>query len=282
MVKKLTVIGAGTMGAGIAQVAIESGVETILCDIKDEFVDRGLKTIKTFVGKKLEKGKITQADYDQILARLKSSTNTQEAVASADMVIEAVFEDIALKQKIFGELDKFCTPTAILASNTSTLSISKIAAVTSKPGRVIGTHFFSPVPAMKLVEVICGDKTDKAVVDATMAFCAAIGKTPVMTKDVPGFLVNRFMCLLYNEAAEQIRNGYATPKDIDTAMKLGANHPMGPCEIMDMAGVDVTKNALAALYEMTGEERYKPSPLLEEMVKAGKLGRKTGKGFYEY
>ncbi len=282
MVKKLTVIGAGTMGAGIAQVAIESGIETILCDIKDEFVSRGLNTIKTFIGKKLEKGKLTQADHDQILARLKGSVNMQEAAGSADMVIEAVFEDMALKQKIFGDLDKFCPPTTILASNTSTLSISKIASATNNQGRVIGTHFFSPVPVMKLVEVICGDKTEQAVVDAAMSFCAAVGKTAILTKDVPGFIVNRFLCLLYNEAAEQIRQGFATAKDIDTGMKLGANHPMGPCEVMDMAGVDVVNNALKALYEMTGEERYKPSPLFAEMLAANKLGRKTGKGFYEY
>ncbi len=282
MIKKLCVIGAGTMGAGIAQVAVESGIETVLRDVNDEFVARGLKTVRTFVGKKLEKGKIDQAQHDAILARLKGSTDPKEAAAGVDMVIEAVFENMELKQKIFAELDSICPKETILASNTSTMSISQIASATKNPERVIGTHFFSPVPAMKLVEVIKGDKTSDAAVKGTLDFCAALGKTPVPTMDVPGFIVNRFACLLYNEAAGQIEKGYATPKDIDTAMKLGMNHPMGPVEIMDMAGVDVVNNALIALYDMTKEERYKPSPLFAKMIADGRLGRKTGKGFYEY
>ena len=282
MIKKLCVIGAGTMGAGIAQVAIENGIETTLRDVEDKFVQKGLTTIKTFIGKKVEKGKITKEEQDKILARLKGSTNPQEAAAGADMVIEAVFENMELKQKIFAELDSICPKETILASNTSTMSISEIASATKNPERVIGTHFFSPVPAMKLVEVIKGKKTSDAIVKATLEFCMAIGKTPVPTMDVPGFIVNRFACLMYNEAAGQIEKGYATPKDIDTAMKLGMNHPMGPAEIMDMAGVDVVNNALIALYDMTKEERYKPSPLFAKMVKENRLGRKTGKGFYEY
>ena len=187
-----------------------------------------------------------------------------------------------LKQTIFAELDRLCPKEIILASNTSTLSVSKIASVTKNPERVIGTHFFSPVPLMRLVEVIKGDNTSDAVVKGALEFCAAIGKTPILAKDVPGFIVNRFLCLLYNEAADQIYKGYATAKDIDLGLKLGSNHPMGPVEIMDMAGVDVVNNALKALYEMTGEERYKPSPLFAQMIQENRLGRKTGKGFYEY
>ena len=282
MIKKLCVIGAGTMGAGIAQVAIESGIETTLRDVEDRFVQRGLDTIKTFIGKKLEKGKITKEEYDKILGRLKGTTNPEEASTGVDMVIEAVFEDMKLKQSIFAELDSLCPKEIILASNTSTLSVSTIASVTKNPERVIGTHFFSPVPLMRLVEVIKGDKTSDAVVQGALEFCAAIGKTPILAKDVPGFIVNRFLCLLYNEAADQIYKGYATAKDIDLGLKLGSNHPMGPVEIMDMAGVDVVNNALKALYEMTGEERYKPSPLFAQMIKENRLGRKTGKGFYEY
>lgn len=282
MVKKLCVIGAGTMGAGIAQVAVESGIETVLRDVNDEFVARGLKTVRTFVGKKLEKGKIDKAQHDAILSRLKGSTDPKEAATGVDMVIEAVFENMELKQKIFAELDSICPRETILASNTSTMSISQIASATKNPERVIGTHFFSPVPAMKLVEVIKGEKTSDAIVERTLDFCTALGKTPVPTMDVPGFIVNRFACLLYNEAAGQIEKGYATPKGIDTAMKLGMNHPMGPAEIMDMAGVDVVNNALIALYDMTKEERYKPSPLFARMIAEGRLGRKTGKGFYEY
>jgi len=269
------------MGAGIAQVAIESGIETILRDVEDRFVERGVNTIKGFIGKKVDKGKLTKEEHDKILDRLKGTTKPEEG-AGADMVIEAVFEDVALKQSVFTELDRIYPKETILASNTSTLSLSLIASATKNPERVIGTHFFSPVPAMKLVEVIKGDKTNDAVVKSTLEFCAQINKTPILAKDVPGFIVNRFMCLLYNEAAGQIYNGYATPKDIDLGMKLGANHPMGPVEIMDMAGVDVVNNALKALYEMTKEERYKPCPLFDQMIKENRLGRKTGKGFYEY
>jgi len=270
------------MGAGIAQVAIEKGIETILRDVNDEFVQRGLKTVRTFIGKKLEKGKLTQAQHDAILGRLKGSTDAREAAAGAEMVIEAVFENMALKQKIFAELDSICPKETILASNTSTLSISQIASVTRNPERVVGTHFFSPVPVMRLVEVIRGDKTAPSVVEAALEFCKEIGKTAILAKDVPGFIVNRFLCLLYNEAADQIYKGYATAQDIDNGLKLGSNHPMGPVEIMDMAGVDVCNNALKALYEMTGEERYKPSPLFDQMIKENRLGRKTGRGFYEY
>ncbi|MGZ3596691.1 MAG: 3-hydroxyacyl-CoA dehydrogenase family protein [Syntrophales bacterium] len=282
MIKKLCVIGAGTMGAGIAQVAVESGIETTLQDVEDRFVQRGLDTIKTFVGKKLEKGRLNQADYDQVLGRLKGTRNMEEALAGADMVIEAVFEDMALKQSVFVELDRRCPKETILSSNTSTLSISRIASVAKNPDRVIGTHFFSPVPLMRLVEVIRGERTTESVVQSVLEFCKAIGKTPILAKDVPGFIVNRFLGLLYNEAADQIYKGYATPQDIDLGLKLGANHPMGPVEIMDMAGVDVVYNALVAMYEMTGEERYRPSPLFEKMIKENRLGWKTKRGFYEY
>lgn len=282
MIKKLCVIGAGTMGAGIAQVAVENGIETVLRDVNDQFVEKGLNTVRTFIGKKLEKGKLTKEAHDQILARLTGSTDPKAAAAGADMIIEAVFENMELKQKIFAELDSICPKATILSSNTSTLSISKIASVTKNPERVIGTHFFSPVPVMRLVEVIKGDKTADAVVNASLDFCKAIGKTPILAKDVPGFIVNRFLCLLYNEAADQIYKGYASAADIDAGLKLGANHPMGPVETMDMAGVDVVNNALKALYEMTGDEHYKPSPLFEQMIKENRLGRKTGRGFYEY
>ncbi len=282
MIKKLCVIGAGTMGAGIAQVAVEKGIEVAMRDVEDRFVEKGLATIRNFLGKKLEKGKLSAADHDAILGRLKGTTSMEEAAAGADMVIEAVIEDLALKQKVFAELDRLCPPEVILASNTSTLSVTKIAAATKHPGRVLGTHFFSPVPVMRLVEVISGEKTDAKVLNATLEVMAALGKTAIRAKDVPGFIVNRFLCLLYNEAADQIYKGYATAQDIDLGLKLGSNHPMGPVEIMDMAGVDVVNNALKALYGMTGEERYKPSALFEQMIRENRLGRKTGRGFYDY
>ena len=282
MIKKLCVIGAGTMGAGIAQVAVEKGIEVAMRDVEDRFVEKGLGTIRNFLGKKLEKGKLSAAERDAILGRLKGTTSMEKAAEGADMVIEAVIEDLALKQKVFAELDRLCVPGVILASNTSTLSITKIASVTKHPTRVLGTHFFSPVPVMRLVEVISGEQTDAKVLDAALEVMAALGKTAIRAKDVPGFIVNRFLCLLYNEAADQIYKGYATAQDIDLGLKLGSNHPMGPVEIMDMAGVDVVNNALKALYEMTGEERYKPSPLFEQMIRENRLGRKTGRGFYEY
>ena len=282
MIKRLCVIGAGTMGAGIAQVAVEKGVEVTMRDVEDRFVEKGLATIRNFIGKKLEKGKLSAAEHEAILGRLRGTTSMEEAAAGADMVIEAVIEDMALKQKVFAELDRLCPPEVILASNTSTLSITKVASATKHPSRVLGTHFFSPVPVMKLVEVISGEKTDEKILAATLAFMIVLGKTPIQAKDVPGFIVNRFLCLLYNEAADQIYKGYATAQDIDLGLKLGSNHPMGPVEIMDMAGVDVVNNALKALYEMTGEERYRPSPLFEQMIKENRLGRKTGWGFYKY
>jgi 3-hydroxybutyryl-CoA dehydrogenase len=281
-INKITVVGAGTMGAGIAQVCIENGCQVVLCDIKDDFVEKGFNTIKSFLGRKVEKGKLDKAGFDEIIDRISLSTDLAEAVMGSDLVVEAVFEDLALKQKIFKDLDQFSAPDTILASNTSTLSITEIASATKRPERVVGTHFFSPVPVMKLVEVIKGNETKDEIVKATLSFCETFGKTPILAKDVPGFIVNRFLCLLYNEAANQILNGYATPKDIDLGMKLGANHPMGIAELMDMAGVDVVYNALEALYEMTNEDRYKPSPLFVDMINANKLGRKTGEGFYKY
>lgn len=282
MINRLCVIGAGTMGAGIAQVAAEHGIETVLQDVGQKFIDKGIKTISGFIGRKLEKGKISQDKHDAIIGRVHGTIDIADAVRDVDMVIEAVFEEMSLKQQIFEVIDRLCPEKVILASNTSTLSITKIASVARHPERIIGTHFFSPVPIMKLVEVVRGEKTGQAVFDATISFCNEIEKTPINSKDVPGFIVNRFLCLLYNEAANQIYNGFATAGDIDLGLKLGANHPMGVAEIMDLTGVDVVHNALIALYDMTGEERYKPSPLFKQMIDKGQLGRKAGKGFYKY
>ena len=198
------------------------------------------------------------------------------------MVIEAVFENLEIKKELFGNLDSLCGPDVILASNTSTLSISEIATATKKPQRVIGTHYFSPVPLMRLVEVIRGSQTSDEVAEKTADICKQFGKIPIIVKDIPGFIVNRFLCLLYNEAANLVENGVVSSQDIDSALKLGCNWPMGVCEIMDMAGVDVCGLAMEAMYTMTGEDRYKPSPLFRKMMEENNLGRKTGKGFYEY
>lgn len=282
MTEKIAVIGSGTMGSGIAQVAVEAGFQVNLVDTEQGFVDRGLANIRKFIGKKVEKGKINQTQCDEILSRLSGTTDMAGAVKDVVMVVEAVFEKFELKKEIFQKLDVLCPPNVILASNTSTLSITSIAAVTKHPDRVIGTHYFSPVPAMRLVEVIRGKETGDATANKTVEICKKFGKTPIVVKDIPGFIVNRFLCLIYNEAADMIARGDAGAQDIDQAMKLGCNWPMGITEIIDLAGVDVCANAIDAMYQMTGEERYKPSPLFAKMLAEKKLGRKTGEGFYKY
>lgn len=282
MTEKIAVIGSGTMGSGIAQIAVEAGFQVSLVDTEQAFVDRGVANIRKFIGKKVEKGKLNQSQCDEILSRLSGTTDTAGAVQGVVMVVEAVFEKFELKKEIFQKLDALCPPDVILASNTSTLSITSIAAVTKNPERVIGTHYFSPVPAMRLVEVIRGKNTSDATAVKTVDLCRKFGKTPIVVKDIPGFIVNRFLCLIYNEAADMINRGDSTAEDIDQAMKLGCNWPMGITEIIDLAGVDVCANAIDAMYQMTGEERYKPSPLFAKMLAEKKLGRKTGEGFYKY
>ncbi|MGO9136938.1 MAG: 3-hydroxyacyl-CoA dehydrogenase family protein [Syntrophales bacterium] len=279
---KVAVIGAGTMGSGIAQIAVEAGFQVNLVDTEQGLVDRGIGNIRKFVGKKVEKGKLTQAQCDDIFLRLTGGTDMKNGVEGAVMVVEAVFEKFELKKDIFQKLDTLCPPDVILASNTSTMSITALAAAAKNQSRVIGTHYFSPVPAMRLVEVIRGQETSDATAHKTIELCKKFGKIPIVVKDIPGFIVNRFLCLLYNEAANMIQNGSASAENIDTAMKLGCNWPMGITEIMDMAGVDVCAFAIEAMYQMTGEERYKPSPLFDKMIVQKKLGRKTGEGFYRY
>jgi 3-hydroxybutyryl-CoA dehydrogenase len=282
MAEKIAVIGSGTMGSGIAQVAVEAGLQVNLVDTEQAFVDRGIANIHKFLRKKVEKGKLNQVQYGEILSRLSGTTDMAGAVKNVVMVVEAVFEMFELKKEIFQTLGALCPPDIILASNTSTLSITSIAAVAKHPQRVIGTHYFSPVPAMRLVEVIRGKETSDATANKAVEICRKFGKTPIVVKDIPGFIVNRFLCLIYNEAANMIYRGDAGAEDIDQAMKLGCNWPMGITEIIDLAGVDVCANAIAAMYQMTEEERYKPSPLFEKMLAEKKLGRKTGEGFYKY
>ena len=278
----IAVIGAGTMGAGIAQMAAEAGHDVTLIDTTREQADRGLGTVQAFLDKGVAREKLSADQRDQTMARLETSDSIETGVAGAAMVVEAVFESLALKHEVFATLDQVCPPEVILASNTSTLPITDIATSTKHPDRVIGTHYFSPVPLMRLVEVIRGEHTSDEVADRTVELCKGFGKHPILIKDVPGFIVNRFLCLLYAEAANMIESGVASAEDIDTALKLGCNWPMGVTEIMDLAGVDVTLLALEAMHEMTEEERYKPSPLLRRMVDANQLGRKSGEGFARY
>ena len=282
MTEKIAVTGAGTMGSGIAQIAIEAGFTVTLVDTEQAFVDRGISGIRKFLERKVAKGTYTQEQLNAMEARLSGTTDITKAIEGASMVVEAVFENLDLKKKIFKQLDGICPKDVILASNTSTLSISVIAGATKNPSRIIGTHYFSPVPLMRLVEVIRGKETSDATAAKTVDLCKKFGKTPIIVKDIPGFIVNRFLCLLYNEAANMINNGSASAEDIDMAVKLGCNWPMGITEIIDLAGVDVCAFAMEAMYQMTGEERYKPSPLFAKMLAEKKLGRKTGEGFYKY
>jgi 3-hydroxybutyryl-CoA dehydrogenase len=282
VMNKIAVIGAGTMGAGIAQIALEAGYRVNLRDIRDELIEKGIGTIQRFIGRKLEKEKITKDQYDDILERLKGTTDLKKALEGVELVVEAVFEKMALKKEVFKEMGELCDNNVVLATNTSTLSITKIASVARYPERVLGMHFFNPVPLMRLVEVVTGEKTHDSVVTKGTEFCKAVKKTPIIVKDIPGFIVNRFLCLLYNEGADQVQNRIASKEDIDKGLKLGANHPMGILELMDVVGVDVVYNALQSLWETTNEERYKPCSLFKEMVDNNLLGRKTGEGFYKY
>lgn len=279
---KIAVVGAGTMGAGIAQVAAQAGHTVTLIDNDQAAVDRGVASIHAALDRNVAKGRATENEAAQTKGRLSAGTDLDAGVAGATMVVEAVFEDLELKQDVFRRLDALCPADVILASNTSTLPISKIASAATHPERVIGTHYFSPVPVMRLVEVVRGEHTSEAIAAHTVELCRGFGKSPILIADVPGFIVNRFLCLLYNEAANMINDGVATAEDIDAALKLGCNWPMGVTEIMDLAGVDVTLNAMEAMHEMTGEDRYDPSPLLRQMVAENQLGRKTGNGFYDH
>lgn len=279
---KLLIAGAGTMGSGIAQVAAERGLEVVLFDLKKEQTEKAMKSISGLLQKKVDKGKLDQTEKEAVMGRIQTVDHLGEKAGVCDFVIEAIYENFAAKVQLFQELDKVCKPEAIIISNTSTLSISKMAETFRDPTRFMGMHFFSPVPVMRLIEVVRGEKTSDATLAKGLEFVAALGKTGVVVKDIPGFLVNRINCLMYNEAARLVEAGVTTAADVDLAMKLGMNHPMGPLEMIDMAGIDVATSALEALYEMTGIEAYKPAGILQQMVKEGRLGRKTGQGFYEY
>ena len=281
-IKNVTVLGAGTMGHGIAQAAMMAGFKVVMYDVKQEFVDGGVARIRKILGKSVEKGKRTQEQVDAIMAQLKTSIDLKEAAKDADFVIEAVPEDLELKKKIFAELDKICKPTTILASNTSVLPVTAIAGATERKDKVVGTHFFNPAAVMKLVEVVMPIGVSQETVDIAMEFCKKMGKSPVKTKDIPGFIVNRLLGPLYMDAAQMVLEGTATAEDIDTAMKLGAGHPMGPCELADFGGFDVIQMAQDAVFAYTHSESSKLNILYRKMIEAGRLGRKNGKGFYDY
>ena len=280
-IRMIGVVGAGQMGGGIAQVAAEAGHDVVLCDIEERFVSKGLGAIRKNLDRAVEKGKATAELRDAALARIKGTTSLQD-FASCDLVVEAVVEQLAVKEALFRELDKVCPKGAILATNTSSISVTKIAAATARPEQVIGMHFMNPVPVMKLVEVIRGLATSDATAQATVELAEKLGKTPVEVRDFPGFVSNRVLLPMLNEAIYCVYEGVATPEAIDTVMKLGMNHPMGPLTLADFIGLDVCLAILRVLEQGFGDPKYRPCPLLVKMVDAGWLGRKSGRGFYSY
>lgn len=279
--KKIGVLGTGTMGAGIIQVLAQSGYEVVLRARRESSVEKGIATVNKNLEKLVAKEKITAADKDAVMARIKGSTDIN-IVADADLIIEAATEDMESKKALFAELDQLCKPETIIATNTSSLSITEIAASTKRADKIIGMHFFNPVPMMKLVEIIKGLATSDETRDVILDLTQKLGKTPVEVNEAPGFVVNRILIPMINEGIGILADGVAKAEDIDQAMMLGANHPMGPLALGDLVGLDVCLAIMEVLHAEFGEDKYRPHPLLKKMVRAGKLGRKTGEGFYKY
>lgn len=280
-IKNIGILGCGQMGSGIAEVAAKAGYEVMVCEVNDGALTAGLGKIQKSLAKAVERGKLAAEDMEAILARITGVLHLPD-MADCDIVVEAVFEDLPTKQRVFGELDQVVKPEAILASNTSSISIAAIAAATKRGDKVIGMHFFNPVPVMKLVEYVPSILTSPETIATVSALGEKLGKTGVLAKDSPGFIVNRLLVAYLIDAIRVYEQGLASRDDIDSAMKLGAAHPMGPLTLCDFIGLDVIKDVADVFFEEYGEARFKAPPLLSRMVTAGQLGRKSGKGFYDY
>lgn len=275
------VVGAGTMGAGIAQVIAQAGTQVLLIDQSREVLEHARGTIQARLSQRVSQERMTQEDLNVVMERLQPATTLAD-LAGCRLIIEAVFEEAGVKDRVFQELSSVCPAETVLASNTSTIPITRLGSAVEHPERFMGLHFFNPPYAMRLVEVIRGYHTSDEVVQTGVEFVQSMGKTSVVVTDSPGFVANRMLVPMINEAAFLLQSGIASREDIDTAMKLGANHPMGPLELADLIGLDVLLNVIEVLHEELGEAKYRPAPLLKQMVRAGALGRKTGRGFYEY
>ncbi|MBI4416901.1 MAG: 3-hydroxybutyryl-CoA dehydrogenase [Euryarchaeota archaeon] len=281
MIRRIGVVGAGQMGAGIAQVAAGAGYEVIMSDIEDRFLEKGMHAIAASLGKGVERGKVSEAERAATLGRIRTTLALADLAAS-DLVIEAVVEDRGVKKAVFAELDALCPPATIFASNTSSISITELAGATKRSDRFVGMHFFNPVPVMRLVEIVRGLGTGDETVRAVRELAVAVGKTPVEVRDFPGFVSNRILMPFINEAFFALGERVASREDIDTVAKLGLNHPMGPLELADLIGLDTCLAVLEVLHADFGDAKYRPAPLLRQLVRAGRLGRKTGRGVYEY
>ncbi len=281
-IRKIAVMGAGTMGAGIAQTCAAAGFQVAMRDIDQKFVDGGFRRIRDPLMKRVEKGKMKKDEVDALVSKIQGTVDINEALQGAQFVIEAVFEKMEVKREVYSEMDRVATPDVVFASNTSSLSITEMANVTKRPDRVVGMHFFNPAPVMKLVEVIRGSETSEATVALAKELCVKLGKEPVEVKESPGFVVNRLLVPMMNEAFNLLQEGVASAEDIDKAMKLGTNMPMGPFELADYTGIDIGLDVMEVLFRETGDPKFRPSPLLRKYVRAGRLGRKTGRGVFDY